>query len=278
MNYDRIAILGTGLLGGSLALACREKATLWGRNPERVKIAADLGINATADLAEAVTGAGLIVLAVPVGVMPALIEAALPHLSPGCLVTDVGSVKAHPHHTIGTLLAEKGIPFIGSHPMAGSEKTGVEAADPHLFQNAACILTNEQNIDAAVLAQLETFWIQLGCQVQHMTAAVHDQAVARISHFPHAMSVITSDISLKNKSHEQLAGGGLRDTTRVASGDPAMWAEIMCENRDALIPILHEADESLREMLEVLENSDEEHLRQLLTRVKDRRDASPISS
>ena len=274
--FQKIAILGPGLLGGSIALAARRaglEAVLWGRNPERVAVASTMGLQATTDLAEAVGGADLVIFAVPVGVMGDLAERLVDHLEAGALVTDVGSVKSLPHQ----VAAERGLRFVGSHPMAGSEQTGMEAARDDLFDGAACVLSNDGGLDE-VLEPLATFWKSLGCdRVRTMSAAEHDQAVARISHFPHAMSSLTADVSLQDQSHAELAGGGFRDTTRVAAGDPAMWAEIMIENREVLQESLSEARDQIGKMLDQLANSDQEGLQAYLAEVKARKDLTDLS-
>ncbi|MGJ8697873.1 MAG: prephenate dehydrogenase [Verrucomicrobiaceae bacterium] len=276
MSFTKIAILGPGLLGGSVALAAREaglEVCLWGRNAERVEATCALGLEATTELGEAVKGADLVVLAVPVGAMPKVVEAMLPHLGEGCLVTDVGSVKVHPHQEVGSMLRGAGVDFVGSHPMAGSEQTGVEAARGDLFRGAACVVTNDEAVGEERVEELEKFWEVLGCRVKHLTAADHDRAVARISHFPHAMAVLTAEVGLATGDEAGLAGGGFRDTSRVASGDAKMWAEIMMENRGALMAMLREAEGSMRELLVMLEDSDDEGLEQYLAKVKEMRDA-----
>ena len=273
MMLKKIAVLGPGLLGGSVALACRDAGLdiiLWGRREERVEATRGLGLEATTEISDAVQEADLVILAVPVGAMPAVVEAMSPHLKSGVLVTDVGSVKMKVHQSVGESLKNLGVDFIGSHPMAGSEQTGVEAARADLLQNAACVLTNDSG--SSRIEELKSFWLALGCRVEELDAADHDRAVARISHFPHAMAVLTADVGLRTGDEANLAGGGFRDTSRVASGDPTMWAEIMVENRDALLKVMIEAQDSLRDMLVFLENSDEEGLQNYLAEVKTRRD------
>jgi len=276
-SFQKIAILGPGLLGGSVALASRgigAQAVLWGRNPERVSLASSLGLEATTNLGEAVKGADLVVFAVPVGVMDFLAEKIVDLLSPRALVTDVGSVKSLPHG----VAAARRLRFVGSHPMAGSEQTGVEAARADLFHGAACVLTNDGGIPVEEVQGLSDFWEALGCShPRTMTAARHDEAVARISHFPHAMSSLTAGVSLKDVSHAELAGGGFRDTTRVAAGDPAMWAEIMIENREALQDCLKEVRDQIGKMLDQLANSDQESLLAYLAEVKARKDLTDLS-
>jgi prephenate dehydrogenase len=275
-SFQKIAILGGGLLGGSAALALREKADvrLWIRRPEAVDAAQLSGLDfATGDLVAAVSGADLVILAVPVGAMPALLTSAIAAgLPKDCLVTDVGSVKAAPHRDLAPILAESGNPFIGSHPMAGSERNGLSAVTANLFQNAACLLTNDDGAPAELTAALERFWQTIGCRTSWMSAAVHDELVARISHLPHLIAASAARVCLKDPSEGRFGGGGLRDTTRVAAGNPAMWAEIVTENREALIGPLRETIADLREILASLESGDQEHARQWLATAKQRRD------
>lgn len=271
MSFSRIAILGPGLLGGSVGLAANGagyEVILWGRNPERVEVALKIGLEATTDLKDAVKEADLIILAVPVGVMGLLFESISGNLKPGAIVTDVGSVKALPHRVAN----EHGIPFIGSHPMAGSEQTGIEAARADLFKGAACALTNDQERPNEELRAVARFWENLGCVTSVMNSKDHDRAVARISHLPHAMAVATAGAALRFSGDEFLAAGGFRDTTRVASGDPEMWAEIMVENRAAVTAALQDAQVELREMLDHLAKSDKKGLQSYLAKVKARKE------
>lgn len=277
MNLSRIAILGPGLLGGSLGLAAQNagyEVVLWGRNAGRVEATCALGLKATSDLKAALCDADLVVLAVPVGVMASLFEQLSEYLKAGALVTDVGSVKALPHR----MADESKLPFIGSHPMAGSEQTGIEAARGDLFQGAACALTNDQAREVGEVESLEKFWRDMGCQVVLMNSEDHDCAVARISHLPHAMAVVTASVGLRSPEDGALAAGGFRDTTRVAAGDPTMWAEIMMENREALIPALEDAQNEIREMLDQLANSDKMGLQGYLAEVKLRKETPTESN
>jgi prephenate dehydrogenase len=282
-DFPTITILGGGLLGGSLALALAALETpphirLWARKEETAEAAAKLGIaNVTSDLAEAVKDASMIILAVPVGAMEALVAAALEAgLPDGCLVTDVGSVKRVPHRKIAPLLKGREIRFIGSHPMAGSERNGLSAITGTLFQNAACLLTNDNGAPAELTAALERFWKKIGCRTSWMSAAIHDELVARSSHLPHIIAASAARVCLKDPSEGKFGGGGLRDTTRVAAGNPTMWAEIVIENREALTDLLRESIDDLREILASLENANQEQARQWLVTAKQRRD--PLNS
>jgi prephenate dehydrogenase len=275
--FHSICILGGGLLGGSLALALGE-ARLWVRKASSLQVAEEIGLNGvTTDLAQAVAGADLLILAVPVGAMPALLRAAVEAgLSKHCLVTDVGSVKRTPHLALAPILKESGNPFIGSHPMAGSEQNGLTAARADLFANAACLLTNDSAASEPLCAALELFWKSLRCRVKWMGAEQHDGLVARISHLPHVTAAATAFTSLSADTNEgHFAGGGLRDTTRVAGGNPEMWAEILMENRAEVSRSLRETIAKLHEFLDSLNRSDQEQLLHLLAEAKELRDTLP---
>ena len=279
-DFPNISILGSGLLGGSLALALATQAQaprvrLWARKAQTAADARALGIDgATDDLKFAVEGADLLVLCVPVGAMPALVASAIESGLPAtCLVTDVGSVKQAPHRELAPLLAAKGIEFIGSHPMAGSERNGLAATSATLFQGAACLLTHEGEQSNSRSAALEKFWQSVGCHTAWMSPAAHDALVARISHLPHLIAASASRVCLKNPTDGRFGGGGLRDTTRVASGNPEMWAEIVTENRAALLDPLRETIADLSTILKLLEKGDQQAAHQWLAEAKEPRDA-----
>ena len=275
--FQKIAILGGGLLGGSAALALREMADvrLWFRKPGAVPPAHEMGFAcATGDLAQAVAEADLLILAVPVGAMPSLLAAAVAAgLPEGCLVTDVGSVKAAPHRNLAPVLAACGNPFIGSHPMAGSERNGLAASRADLFQNAACLLTNDSGAAPPLCTALEDFWKSLGCRTQWLGAAEHDRLVARISHLPHVTAAATAFGALSaDASSGHFSGGGLRDTTRVAGGNPDMWAEILLENRVEVGRSIRETIAKLNEFLVALDGANPQELHSLLDEAKALRD------
>jgi prephenate dehydrogenase len=276
-KFQKISILGGGLLGGSIALALQDTrdVRLWFRRNEMLdnaRLAGFLGV--TSDLTVAVANCDLLILAVPVGAMPSLLAAAIEAgLPSSCLVTDVGSVKQTPHQQLADVLTKNGNAFIGSHPMAGSEKNGLLAARADLFQNAACLLTNDSNASEQLINDLEGFWVDLGCRTRWFTAAEHDRIVARISHLPHITAAATALSALKScAQYGELSGGGLKDTTRVASGNPDMWAEILTENREAVIAGIRDNIAQLHEILASLESGDLEATRQWLVSAKHLRD------
>ena len=254
----RIAILGPGLIGGSIAFALRRvggsRVTLWARRPEAVGeiIIAGCADTATADLFAAVKDADLVVLCVPVGAMGGLARAIAPVIRGDCVVTDVGSVK-------GPVLAEL-VPifrgrahFIGSHPMAGSEHTGLAAARANLFDGTTCIVTPEADTDAGALAMACDFWKGIGCRVVELLASEHDECVALVSHLPHLLAAaLVNTVATSNGHAFRVVGPGFRDTTRVAAGPPAMWREILRENSAAVLPAIDALIAKLSEFRQTL--------------------------
>jgi prephenate dehydrogenase len=278
-DFSNITILGGGLLGGSLAMALSTldpapRVRLWARKTATTDLARALGISgATSELAEAVKQADLLVLAVPVGSMAELLaQAVAAGLPSTCLVTDVGSVKRAPHETLPPVLATGGMDFIGSHPMAGSERVGIAAARARMFDGAACLLTNDQQVPTLRAQALERFWQSVGCRTTWLSAAAHDALVARISHLPHIIAASAARICLLDPTAGGFGGGGLRDTTRISSGNPDMWAEILIENREALLGPLRESALDLSAILAHLESGDQEAVRQWLATAKHQRD------
>lgn len=273
MEIRKVAVLGGGLLGGSVALALRGRVdcALWARRRETVDEARAGGVEgATSNLTQAVDGAELVILAVPVGAMSDLLRQAIEAgMAPGTLVSDVGSVKGLVHRTLGPLAREGGLNFIGGHPMAGSERTGFEAARGDLFEGSVCLLTDEEGVGEPSSGRLQAFWESLGCRVHWTGAAEHDELVARISHLPHVIAAAAARVAMDPPDGARFGGGGLRDTTRVAGGDPGMWAEILMENSAALAEPLRNARDELSEMLAILERGDHEALRRWLESARD---------
>ena len=276
---NKIAVLGSGLLGGSMVLAAQKRLPnttvyLWGRREQSVQEALQQGVNhATTDISEAVTGAELIILASPVGAMLEILEVAAASTSlEGVVITDVGSVKVTPRVTLKEVIQRSGAKYIGSHPMAGSEQAGVTAACENLFDDAACVITNDFNNSEADVSALKHFWESLGCRCYLTSSEDHDQVMARISHLPHLLASVGAMVGLKYPDDGGFAGNGMRDTTRVASGQPEMWAEIMLRNRESLKKPIEEAISHLRSALTMLDQSNEGELIELLSKAKELRD------
>ena len=269
-----LAILGPGLLGGSIALAARRaggfRTGLWARRAEAVAEIAALGIAdaASTDLRTIVAAADLVVLCVPIGVMPALAREIADAISPRTVVTDVGSVKASVVAELGAILGGR---FIGSHPMAGSEQTGIAAARVGLFENAACIVTPDASSDADAVAEVRAFWQTLGGRILEVSPAGHDEIVALISHLPHLLAAtLVQTVAEENASAFEFSGPGFRDTTRVAAGPPAMWAEILHANRDAVCKSAEALIEKLRGIITLLAH--DSPMTEFLTTAKAQRD------
>lgn len=275
----QLAILGGGLLGGSMALAAQKRipdmqVCLWARREESIQEARAMGIqHATTNLAEAVHGVDIIILASPVGAMLEIIKAAASAESlQGVIISDVGSVKLTPRDTLEHVVNDAGAKYIGSHPMAGSEQAGVVAAREDLFEQAACVMTNDFEHPQEDVERLQQFWQDIGCHCYLTTSEDHDRVMARISHLPHILASVGAMVGLKYEGDGAFAGNGMRDTTRVASGHPGMWTEILRRNRQALHQPIEEAMTHLREMLAMLDDSSDEDLTQFLQQAKDLRD------
>ncbi len=279
LRMNKVAVLGCGLLGGSIALAVQKylpevHVSLWGRREASIQEALNIGvIHATIDLEEAVREAELIILSTPVGAMLSVLEkvASLVSLD-GVIITDVGSVKLTPRETLKEITQRIGAKYIGSHPMAGSEQAGVSAASEDLFEEAACVITNDFQFSKDDTDRLQTFWESLGCRCYVSSSEEHDRVMARISHFPHLLASLGAFVGLKMEEDAQFAGNGMRDTTRVASGHPEMWAEILVRNRKSLKEPIEEAIEFLRSMQGFLENKDEKAILDMLKIAKKQRD------
>lgn len=240
---DIVAIVGPGLLGGSLALALTARpgqVRVWGR---RTSVIDELRRRcpdacASTDLADTVNGADIVILCTPVGTMPDIATTFRPHLKRGAIVTDVGSVKATVVARLEPILAPAAH-FVGSHPMTGGDQTGLGHARADLFRDAACIITPTPSSDPAAVARLTAFWASLGCRTFALDPDAHDRAIALVSHLPHvAAATLVRAAARANPGALALAGPGFRDSTRIAMGSAEMWDEILRENRAAVTDAL----------------------------------------
>jgi prephenate dehydrogenase len=254
----------------------------WGRDPAKVARLAALereGVRVTdlasTDLSAVVSGAQLIVLCTPVATMPALARelAKLP-VAPGCVVTDVGSVKSSVVVPLEQIFAGTPLHFIGSHPMAGSELAGMEHADAALFQGATCLLTPTLLTESDALRMARTLWKLLGCTVLEMSPEEHDRKVARISHLPRlAASAITLAALHDDPSAAECMGNGFRDTAiRIASGDPELWTGIVAANRPEVLAAVRDTRDRFNHLVTLLENADDKALTKFLSESKALRD------
>jgi prephenate dehydrogenase len=276
IRFNKITIIGVGLMGGSLGLALRQHQVAreiigLGRNSQRLEKALKLGAidRATTDYKDALTDADVVVICTPVGDIVSQFQTILPFLKPGCIVTDAGSTKTTIVCEIDRLLKESKSPvhFIGSHPMCGSEHSGVEAAKVDLYQNALCILTPGTNEAQEATAAIKSLWESVGCRTMIMVPQSHDVAVACVSHLPHVMaaSLIITMMEMDNSQdvYPKIASSGFRDTTRVAGGHPELWKDICIENKDAIIDVIHKMKANLNEFETAIQQGNSETLYRL---------------
>jgi cyclohexadieny/prephenate dehydrogenase len=238
MNFGTVAILGPGLIGGSLALALAERGLadrlmIYARSPRALDEIRLAGVDAelTQNPSEAVREADIVILCVPIEAMPALVRECRDALKPTALVTDVGSVKGSVDRDLAPLLEGHAL-WIGSHPMAGSEQAGFSAARPDLFVNAAVIVTPTKQTHRKAIEGAEKFWTALGARIFSLTPIFHDDCVAQISHLPHLLA--SALVCHANEEAREIAAGGFRDTTRVAAASAELWSEILLANSEAV--------------------------------------------
>lgn len=269
--FNTLTIIAPGLLGASLGIAASEKGiaksiSVWARRQESVDALASKTwcARASGDLAEACRDADMIVLCSPVNSIITLAEKLASTVKGNPIVTDVGSVKADIVQRCETALAGKAH-FIGSHPMAGSEKTGMDNAIGSLFEDRTCFVTPSQKSDPSALAQTIELWKALGSSVIEETPAKHDEIVAHVSHLPHLLaSALAAYLAKRCPAAADHCGNGLRDTTRVASGSPELWREIVSQNRHEVLRALREFQDHLQTLTSAIANENElELLKQL---------------
>ena len=282
--FDKIALIGIGLIGGSIALEVRKRGlanriVAATRKPETAALANKLKLvdHCGTDLAAAVEDADLVIVCTPVGACGQATKTIAPRLKPGCIVSDVGSVK---QTVIADMLPHipKGVHFVPAHPVAGTENSGPEAALLDLFQGRWCILTPLPDSDAAAVDKLETFWKALGSMVNRVAPADHDRILAITSHLPHLIAytiVGTADDLGGHLNSEVLkySAGGFRDFTRIAASDPTMWRDIFLNNREAVLEVIQRFQEDLFYLQRAIRWGEGEKLFDLFTRTRDIRRA-----
>lgn len=276
---DSLTILAPGLLGASVAQAARRygaagKITLWARRPEvRLALRQQPWADAVADTpTAAVQGAQRVIVCAPVDQIVPLIQQVAPGLLPGALVTDVGSVKGEICRGAAAALGECAH-FIGSHPMAGSEKTGWENASAGLFERRTVFITPLPDTDTAAAERLAAFWSAIGAEVASVPPDEHDEIVAHISHLPQVLaSTLCASLARRDQRWRNHAGGGLRDTTRIAGSDPRLWKTILEQNRDEVLRALRGYQDELHGLERALANRDWFEVQAILERGKAYRD------
>ena len=275
----QLTILAPGLLGGSVARAARERdvaqrIVLWTRRPEsRLKLRAQPWCDAVAETpGDAVRHASLVVIAAPVDQIVPLTRQIAPDLASGTLVTDVGSVK-NEISRLGHAALAPHAHFVGAHPMAGSEKTGWEHGTATLFEHRTCFVTPRVDTAAQATATVVEFWHALGAEVVTVAPDQHDEIVAHISHLPQVIaSSLCGFLATKNPAWRDHAGGGLRDTTRIAGSDPQIWRAILEQNRDEVLRALSGFEVELHGLRAALANRDYVEVAARISRGKAYRD------
>jgi prephenate dehydrogenase len=280
---DRLTIIGVGLIGGSLARALKAAGAVgevvgYGRSAESLQKAVELGVidRAETDVAAAVKGADVVVLGVPVGTMVTVLDLLKHHLEPQTILTDVGSTKgsvvAAAEQVFGALPPR----FIPGHPIAGTERSGVEASFAELYQQRRVILTPSANSDRDALETVRWLWQQAGAEVIEMSVEHHDEVLAATSHLPHMLAFTLVDTLARLEDHDDIfrfAAGGFRDFTRIASSNPAMWHDICLNNREALLKMLGRFSDELQQLAKAIERGDSKTLLETFERAKTARDA-----
>ena len=280
----RLAIVGVGLLGGSLAKAARARGVASeivgvGRDLGRLEPAHRDGVldRITTNLAEGVSDADVVVLAAPVITILALLESIAKIVGPDTIVTDVGSTKGAIVAAADQLSRTHPLRFVGSHPMAGSEQSGYAHARVDLFQGATVIVTPSDNCEPSSAKRIVGLWEGVGAgRVVTLDPDAHDRAVAAISHLPHLVAFALVDaVERFEPGAFALAAGGFRDTTRIAAADPTMWEEIFLANRDAVAAGVNVFREALADLEHLIASRDSVALRSAIARIKARREALP---
>ena len=278
-HFDRIAFIGIGLIGSSLARVVRREGlaghlVVSTRSADTLARAEELGLgdSYTIDAAEAVRDADLVVVSVPVGASESVAIAIRDHLKPGAIVTDVGSTKASviaqmaPHMPAG-------VHFIPGHPQAGTEKSGPDAGFAELFANRWCILTPLEGTDPDALTKLSEFWRACGSNIDTMDPQHHDMVLAIVSHLPHiiAYNIVgtADDLEAVTKSEViKYSASGFRDFTRLAASDPTMWRDVCLHNKDAILEMLARFSEDLASLQRAVRWGDGDKLFDLFTRTR----------
>jgi len=283
LYIPKLAIVGVGLIGGSLALALKEAGAVGqvigvGRGLQNLEKALELGVvdSFTQDLAAGVAEADVVFLATPVLTLPVVAAEAVKAMKPGAILTDGGSVKEMVAASIDPLMPA-GIHFVPGHPIAGTEQSGAEAAFATLYRGKRCILTPTEATDADALATVAQMWQQAGSEVVMMDVEKHDRILAAISHLPHMVAYsLVNAVGAYDRYPENIldySAGGFRDFTRIASSDPTMWRDIAQTNRAALVEMMDQFQRFFAELKEDVESGDGEKLFEFFQRSKQSRDA-----
>ncbi|MGX9355386.1 prephenate/arogenate dehydrogenase family protein [Roseobacteraceae bacterium S113] len=277
--FDRVALIGLGLIASSMFWAMKRgglagHVTGYARSEETRETARRIGLCDTVcdSLAETVADADLIVLAVPVGAMAQITKDIAPHLKPGAIVIDVGSVKAAVIDAVVPYLPQ-GVHFVPCHPMAGTEHSGPESGFAELFDNRWCLVVPTEATDSQAVEAVETYWAALGSNTEIMDVDHHDQVCAVVSHIPHLIAYTMVGVAddLRRVTDQEVikySAAGFRDFTRIAASDPIMWRDVFLTNKDATIEVLGRFTEELMALQRAIRTGDGEHLHAYFTRTR----------
>jgi len=277
--FNRLALIGTGLIGSSIARAAKAQNAVGSvvataRSPQTRRRVAELGIadQVVETNAEAVEGADLVIVCIPVGASGPVAAEIGPRLAPGAIVSDVGSVKGSVVRDMAPHLPGH-VHFVPAHPVAGTEYSGPDAGFAELFVNRWCILTPPAGTDAAATDKLAQFWSLLGANVETMSPDHHDLVLAVTSHLPHliAYTIVGTADELQNVTRSEVlkfSAGGFRDFTRIAASDPTMWRDVFLANKDAVLEMLGRFNEDISALTRAIRNGDGAHLFEQFTRTR----------
>lgn len=277
--FDKVSIIGVGLIGASFALALRENhlcSTIigYGRKIDNLERARERGIidGYTLELSKVCIDSDLVILSTPVSVFKGIIAKIKGTFKKGCLITDVGSVKGKLVYELEEMMPE-GTHYIGSHPIAGSDKSGIDEARADLFKNALCIIAPTENSNTAALRKIAALWESIGAKIKFMDPYKHDEIYAAISHLPHVIAYsLVNAIGDIDSEFIEYAGQGFKDTTRIALSSPEMWRDIVISNRENLLRFLEVFNENIEKIKRLLEKSDAEAIRNEFQRAKELRE------
>lgn len=277
--FNKIALLGIGLIGSSIARVVRQQnlashIAIATRSPETLRRAEELGLgdSYTTDFAEAVRDADLVIVSVPVGSSGSVAEAIAPALKKGAILTDVGSTKSSVIAQMAPYIPE-GVHFIPGHPLAGTEKSGPDAGFAELFQNRWCIFTPLPGTDPEALNKLSAFWRACGSNIDTMDPEHHDKVLAIVSHLPHiiAYNIVGTADDLETVTQSEVikySASGFRDFTRLAASDPTMWRDVCLHNRDAILEMLARFSEDLASLQRSIRWGEGEKLFEMFSRTR----------
>jgi prephenate dehydrogenase len=289
VHFKQVAIIGVGLIGGSLGMILRRKALAdhvvgIGRRIENLETAVRVGAidRYMSSAADGVRGSDLVILATPVDTYDRHLKEWAHCLAPGAIVSDVGSVKGHLVEQTEAAMP-RGVHFVGAHPIAGKEKTGAAAGSEDLFRGARCILTPTEKTDSQALERIRQLWQETGALVLTMDPHLHDQILGAVSHLPHAaaFALMTALADLRDRELPALdlgkhSGGGLRDTTRIAASSPEMWRDIFIWNRDNVVALIDDYTRALEKLKQLIKAGDAAGIEKLLERAKAEREKLTI--